>query len=259
MRWRCMNYLTGYYTEKGVRKESNQDSMMVLKADCNRGKIIMAAVCDGMGGWNKGELASYLMINSLKTWFTEELPELLGNENYREQIEENIKTLILKTSDEIRNYGLKHGNIQLGTTLTGVIIIDQVFTIYHVGDSRCYLIDKQLQQLTTDHSYIQQLINEKKITKEQAKADKRRNLLLQCIGDKKQITIDFIHGTLRDNDMLLFCSDGFYHTIGESELIQCLRTNNLNNALKNIATIARNRYETDDISALVIKVSDVDG
>lgn len=257
-----MNYLTEYHSEKGIKKEVNQDSMIILKAHCDRGKIILAALCDGMGGWNKGELASYLMISHLKSWFTEELPELLIDENYQEKIEESLKTTIQTASKKIHTYGVKHGNIQLGTTLIGVIIINQVFIIYHVGDSRCYLIDGKLQQLTTDHSFVQKLVDEKKLTKEQAKKDKRRNLLLQCIGDKKEVTIDFIHGALRKDDTLLLCSDGFYHTIEDSELIQYLYSStqmNLKDCLQSMANIAKLRHETDDISALVIKASDLDG
>lgn len=253
-----MHFVATADTDVGISKETNQDSVLLKHASTDIGEVLLAVVCDGMGGLAKGELASAVVIKAFADWFDNELPFEL--ENLDMQVIGSQWSLLLKElNTKILEYSQSNGIDGMGTTFSGILFVDNQYVICHVGDTRIYHIDDSITQLTTDQTFIAREISRGTITLEQAKTDKRRNLLLQCIGASKVVEPQVICGYTEKGAYML-CSDGFRHEITENEMYESLNPINLmnkdamhNNAKYLIEQVKR-RNEKDNISVLLVKV-----
>ena len=117
-----MNYLTATQTDIGTRKKTNQDSMIVMQAATDRGQVLLASVCDGMGGLAKGEVASAAMVRALEEWFTQSLPQLLEEGFEEDKLWAQWKDLVERTNHRIGDYGRAH-HTALGTTCVAMLIV----------------------------------------------------------------------------------------------------------------------------------------
>lgn len=253
-----MKYTVVEETDVGIRKHVNQDSILVKHADSKMGEILLAVVCDGMGGLDKGELASATVIRKFAKWFEQELPLELVDLNLH-VIAEKWKLMLKELNVRIGEYGQKC-RTQLGTTVTAILCVGTEYLIVHVGDSRVYFLDSNIRQLTTDHTFIARELKKGTMTPEQAMTDKRRNMLLQCVGASVQVEPEIIFGKT-ENGVFLLCSDGFRHEINEVELYRKLNGNELSDQKKmrkqlhDLIELVKQRQEKDNISAVLIKVS----
>ena len=245
-------------TDIGISKNTNQDSMVIKHAIADGKEVLLAVVCDGMGGLSKGELASATVIKAFSRWFDEELPYEL--ENFDLQIVGTKWSLLLKELNaRILEYSKNNGIDGVGTTFSGILFVNEQYMIGHVGDSRVYHIGSSLSQLTTDQTFVAREVSRGTMTPEQAKTDKRRNLLLQCVGASKVVEPQIICGRTEKGAYML-CSDGFRHEITEEEIYESLNPINLMNkdAMHNNAKYLieqnKSRNEKDNISVLLIKV-----
>ena len=145
-----MSYLTAVHTEPGLVKKINQDSLCVMEARTGVGEILMAVICDGMGGLAKGEVASASVAQALSEWFVKELPTQITNDNFWQEIKLRWQQLLLDENQKISRYGKARG-VQLGTTATAILLLnDEKYLIAHVGDSRVYCLDNQgIRQIRT--------------------------------------------------------------------------------------------------------------
>lgn len=252
-----MRFLATADTDIGISKDTNQDSVLVKHATFDGGEVLMTIICDGMGGLSKGELASATVIRAFDKWFNEELPYELGN------IDMNVIggkwALKLKTlNTEIGEFGAEI-HASLGTTFSGMLFINDSYLIVHVGDSRVYHIGSGMTQLTTDHTFVAREISRGNMTPEQAKTDKRRNLLLQCVGASPNIEPQLLVGKT-DKGAYMMCSDGFRHEITEKEMFESLNPVNLINKeamhsnVRYLINRVKDRNEKDNISVVLIKV-----
>lgn len=254
-----MNFLFGYNTDIGIRKESNQDSLLIKTAQSNRGNIGMFSICDGMGGLSNGELASSTVIRNLSNWFVSELPNLLIKEKFQLEIQRSIIDLVGESNNKLVGYGEKN-NIKLGTTMSTLIIIDNVYMVFHIGDSRIYkLKDEKLIKITEDQTFIARELAMGSITEEQAKVHPKRNTLLECIGVRGKANMIIKKGIVEKDDIFLLCSDGFYHKISKAEIIHSFDSvaneDSINDSSNILVGLAKKRGETDNISLIVIKVN----
>ena len=252
-----MRFIVTADTDIGISKNTNQDSVLIKQATFYNGEVLMAIVCDGMGGLSKGELASATVIRAFNKWFDEELPYELVN------VDMNVISgkwaLKLKTlNTDIGEYG-NSIRTSLGTTFSGILFINDSYLVVHIGDSRIYHIGSGMTQLTTDHTFVAREISLGNMTPEQAKKDKRRNLLLQCVGASASIEPQILLGKTAKGAYMM-CSDGFRHEITENEMYESLNAVNLvnkeamhNNALYLINQV-KSRNERDNISVVLIKV-----
>lgn len=172
-----MNYLTSIHTDVGIRKGRNQDSVLIETAATGYGQILLSVVCDGMGGLAKGEVASAMLVKAFSRWFHQEFPRLLYSGLDVNILRESWTNLILEQNQKISNYGLGC-NVSLGTTLAALLLVDHVYYIINVGDSRIYYIKGGFHQITLDQTYVQREMDLGRMTKEQAKNHPRRNVLL---------------------------------------------------------------------------------
>jgi len=252
-----MRFIATADTDIGISKDTNQDSVLIKHAKADGKEVLLAVVCDGMGGLAKGELASATVIRAFAKWFEEELPYELENVDMQ-VIGAKWSLLLKELNAQILEYSKENGIEGVGTTFSGILFIDEQYVIVHVGDSRVYHIGAALTQLTTDQTFVAREISRGTMTLEQAKTDKRRNLLLQCIGASKVVEPQIICGKTEKGAYML-CSDGFRHEITEAEIYESLNPINLMNkdAMHNNAKYLieqnKSREEKDNISVLLIK------
>lgn len=251
-----MRYIATADTDIGISKNTNQDSVLIEHATTPIGEVLLAVVCDGMGGLSKGELASATVIKAFAKWFREELPYELEGKDLR-VIGEKWSLMLKTLNARILEYGKSIGT-SMGTTFSGILFLNEQYVIVHVGDSRIYHISTALRQLTTDQTFVAREIRRGAMTPEQAKVDKRRNLLLQCVGASKTVEPEISYGMVECGAYML-CSDGFRHEISEQEMYESLNpvnfinTNAMHSNAKYLIELVKSRYERDNISVVLIK------
>ena len=251
-----MRFMATADTDIGNVKDTNQDSVLIKHAMTEDGEVLMAVICDGMGGLAHGELASATVVRAFDKWFDEELP--------RELEHIDMQILGLKWSNMLKDLNQKilqysSNSKAMGTTFSGILFIGQAYLIVHVGDSRVYQIGTGLHQLTEDQTYVAREIRNGNMTEEQAKQDRRRNMLLQCVGASKRVEPQVLSGTTKRGAYML-CSDGFRHEVSPAELYESLNPMNLSNKqtmhskARYLIDLVKSRRERDNISVVLIKV-----
>jgi len=252
-----MHFIATADTDIGISKDTNQDSALIKHAKSDGKEILLAVICDGMGGLSKGELASATVVRAFAKWFDEELPYELNNVDLQ-VIGAKWSLLLKELNVQILEYSKENNIDGVGTTFSGILFIDDQYVIGHVGDTRVYHIGASLTQLTTDQTFVAREISRGTMTLEQSRTDKRRNLLLQCIGASKAVEPQLICGKAEKGAYML-CSDGFRHEISEAEIYESLNPINLmnkdamHNNAKYLIEQVKKREEKDNISVLLIK------
>lgn len=253
-----MDFFAAAETNVGISKSTNQDSVCIKIADTDFGKIAMALMCDGMGGLEKGEVASAAVVNEFCNWFQNDLPHNLSNFSW-DYVSEKWTHMIKRLNRAVGDYGRCFG-VSLGTTVTAALLFNGEYIIAHVGDSRAYEVKDRLIQLTEDHSVVGREVKQGIITADQAELDPRRNVLLQCVGASKTVNPQIIKGRLKNDTNYLLCSDGFRHVVSPQEILGALNPEaasgsaEMSAGLKSLIDMAMQRGERDNISALLINV-----
>lgn len=236
-----MRYYADFYWNKGKVRDINQDSLVLLQALTSRGRVLMAAVCDGMGGMNRGEYASGYLTEELVTWFYDGLLELIGKKKPFWVIRRSGERKVYQIQSRLQKYGKKNG-IMLGTTMSLLVLWEKNYFVWHLGDSRIYRIPgnkrKNLLLLTKDHV-------------------RGRNELTKCVGSFGYFVPDFRMGVLKKNDAILLCSDGFWNRIDEKELQETLAPGQMEREkmrarLWEIGEALMRRGERDNLSAIYV-------
>ena len=254
-----MKYIVGASTDIGTTKSTNQDSLIVKAGRCQDKNVILAVLCDGMGGLQKGELASAITVDRFSKWLTERLPVMLKQQHIFENVREEWDRLLNSLNNKFNEYG-RANSVNIGTTVTGILIIENQYLIVNVGDSRTYLLSENITQITEDQSLVAQEIRQGRLTEEQAKNDPRRNVLFQCIGATPSLEIEYYRGNVSGGMGFLLCSDGLRHMVSAEEIFNCLNPvfmsseEIIKERLDGLVGVNMERGETDNITAAYIKV-----
>lgn len=198
-------YIVEGITDRGNVRDKNEDSYLVELEQNN-----IMAVADGMGGHNGGAVASSTAIEMI-----EEI-DFNCNDNYNKYFED----IFGEINNNIINKGLNDISLKgMGTTLSLCLICEDNLYYGHVGDSRIYLYrNKSLSKISTDHSYVDQLISRGKISEEEAFSHPKRNILTQAIGLERNLDLDTGKIELNPGDYILICSDGLTDMIREKDV-----------------------------------------
>ena len=255
-----MEFLAAYATDIGTTKKTNQDSLTLKVADTALfGKVCFAVVCDGMGGLAKGELASKTIVQAFEKWFYTDFPMLVQTGVEENTLREQWNQIIQEKNQKILAYG-KQSGVNMGTTVTALLIYADKYYIVHVGDCRAYEMTEQyMRQLTTDQTLVAQEVSRGVLTPEQALADPRRNVLLQCVGASAKVVPDFVSGAAQANSVYLLCSDGFRHEITDQEIFSAfypphmVQKETMQYAAQYMVEVNKQRNEADNITVVLIK------
>ena len=234
------HFFAAYHTDAGIRKGVNQDSLLLKLLKNDTEEILFAVLCDGMGGMQKGELASATVIRTFSEWFDNNYVKGKGTGPV-EKIQKQWKQLFAKVNAGLIQYG-KESGVSLGSTATAILLSSNgTYLIGHVGDTRIYRMNEKVTQLTEDHVYS-------------------GNILLQCIGVNEFIKPQFLRGFVQRGESILLCSDGFRHVVTEKELYENLHRGvradieAMKWKLVKMIELNKKRKEKDNISAILIKV-----
>ena len=232
-------------SDKGKVREMNQDYYYV---STSLDEIQLYLLADGMGGYNGGEIASKLAVETAKKYI----------ENNFNEIDKDKDSIIqlLASSMEYANmivYEKSKENLELqgmGTTLEICLIYNNKV---YIGDSRIYRIRNVfIRKLTQDHSYVEKLVKEGTITKEQAEHHPQKNMLVKALGCNAFVEPDvMVKGFLKD-DILIMCSDGLTNLV-DQEIIYKFASENMERAPKKLVELANERGGYDNTTVIVIK------
>jgi len=250
-----MKFIQSYYTDVGIKRKCNQDSLALIKADTDFGEVLLAIICDGMGGHQSGELASKVCIKNFSKWFKTKLPHLLYTGLNYEWLKDEWHDLICDTNASLVRKKEESG-VEMGSTATAFLFVKGKYYAVHVGDCRGYEITNKVRQITKDHSLVALKVEQGLLTREEAKSDKRANILLESIGITKSVNMEFYTGDIQSSSSFLICTDGLWHQLKENEIERYLSkgqiTNNkmLRMHLNFLTETVKNRGEKDNISAI---------
>ncbi|MDE6088444.1 MAG: protein phosphatase 2C domain-containing protein [Oscillospiraceae bacterium] len=253
-----MEFLVSASTDIGISKKTNQDSYSVTIVDTRLGKMVIAVLCDGMGGLSKGEIASATVIDAFRKWIVTRLPELCKKSITDTIIQNEWCDIAIIYNEKIKNYGKSVG-IDLGTTLVAILLTDSRYYIINIGDSRVYEITDKVVVLTKDQTVVARETELGIISEEQAKTDPRRSVLLQCIGASDEIAPDVFFGETKKDAVYMLCSDGFRHEISIEEIQQYLnpekmhKVDQMKQNMDFLIEINKQRMERDNISVVSIR------
>lgn len=253
-----MNFLISATTDIGIAKSTNQDSLSVKILNTAQGRMVFAILCDGMGGYDKGEVASASVIRAFDNWVKNDLPILCNAPIEDYVLRAQWEKIVTEQNESIKLYGARQG-VRLGTTAVVMLITEKRYYILNVGDSRAYELSDNIYQLTTDQTFIAREIALGNMTVEEAMQDERRNVLLQCIGASDSVYPEMFFGDTKQNAVYMLCSDGFRHEITPQEIFERLQPGMLlDNNMMNVNATAlielnKQRQERDNISVALVR------
>lgn len=242
-------------TDIGKKRENNEDSVISIvihsrsfNKELNCGILVVA---DGIGGFEKGEVASEI---ATKKFIKEVTEKIYYNSNncMHNEFGEILIQAVEAANDEIRTISKRY-SIRIGTTITGAIIVDKKSYIVNVGDSRAYLIkpNTSIVQITKDHSIVQEMLDNKEITNELVKNHPRRNILTKALGLSESVMPDIFIQNI-ENATLLLCSDGLYNMLDDDEIFKTVNENIYQTA-DELISLANKKGGIDNISVAIAR------
>ena len=229
-------------TDTGRQRRANEDSLLTRSP--------LFVVADGMGGAQAGEVASRIAVESFK-------------HGLDDTSEPELALSTLASEANARIHELSHSNAEqagMGTTLTAVYVGAQEVAIAHVGDSRAYCLrDGELLRLTDDHSLVDELVRQGRLTPEEAVEHPQRSVITRALGPELTVEIDTRSFVARAGDVYLLCSDGLTTMVGEQQLAEVLLANpKLSDAGEALIAAANQAGGRDNITVVLLRLEEVD-
>jgi serine/threonine protein phosphatase PrpC len=248
-------------SEVGRVRKINEDAFVVtdlttgrpLDATVGSGEFevgsrgVLLALSDGMGGHAAGEVASALVLDSVRS--------SLAGASEAEAVEDTVTAAIGSANSEVRKNAAEEGKRGMGATLTAVLLRATEAFIVEVGNSRAYLFRAEaLQQLTRDQTLVQFLVESGALSVEAARTSNRKNILLQAVGHADEMKVAISRLKLRRGDRFLLCSDGLSNAMNDDELRRILAGNDPVAACRKLVDLANERGGADNLTAVVAHV-----
>jgi serine/threonine protein phosphatase PrpC len=239
----------------GPARENNEDYVGFWQPetlDEKRGRGAVAVLADGVGGMQRGEVASRLAVETaLKTF--QEAPG--------EQTPQHLITQMFNTANvAVYDKGLENqGKARMATTLAVVVLRNNEITVGNVGDSRVYLVRKAtIKQLSTDHTYIGMQQKFGLISEQEAKTSENRSILTRSVGNEPVIRVDVENTLVFKGDKVVLCSDGLYAHVADSEIADIVSRLSPAQACRQLVALAEQRGTDDNLSVQVIQINEVE-
>ena len=233
-------------TDVGIKRHSNQDTFAVITLPDSS---VLAVVCDGMGGANSGNIASQKATEVITSFF---------ERSYRKGLDAVgitalLQSAILSANIEIFDLASKKKELSgMGTTVVAAYVSNEFTVISHIGDSRAYLIDTEVTQLTRDHSVVQFLVENGKLTYEEARVHPRRNVITRALGIEAEVLVDSGEFKIKEGQSLLLCSDGLSNFITKEEIKDIFDNLDIQDVVKALVDKANNNGGGDNITVVTV-------
>ena len=236
-------------TDKGLVRENNQDAYAVGELP---GEVAWAVVCDGMGGAAGGNIASALAVKVISDKITSSYNEKMRDSSIKNLLDSAI------TAANIEVYDMAYSSPDLkgmGTTVVAVVVRDNVAHIAHAGDSRAYIVNKDgVEQITVDHSLVQNLVDRGEITKEEAEHHPNKNVITRALGVDKRIDVDFSEVDLQENETLILCTDGLSNCVNNAEIADDIKDGQYYAFADRLVKRANKNGGNDNITVVAIAI-----
>jgi serine/threonine protein phosphatase PrpC len=240
-----MRLVSAAATDVGRMRKNNEDSYLSSKP--------VAAVADGMGGHSAGEVASAIAIEELAA---------LGDRGPWENetaATDDLKQAILRANRRIREMAASDHKLNgMGTTLVALLEDGDMVHVANVGDSRGYLLRQgELSQVTVDHSLVQELVDDGRLSPEDAERHPQRSVITRALGIDPEVEFDLFTYKLQVGDRLLLCSDGLTDVVGTAQIRNVLlRVRSPQKAARQLVTVANEQGGPDNITVVVVDAVD---
>jgi protein phosphatase len=234
-------------TDIGERRKVNQD--YVFCEENAIGKLPnLFIVADGMGGHNAGDYASRFCVES----FTQRIKESEHASPIamiEKAIKETNEILHSKAQEQIELEGM-------GTTFVAATIFDKEMFVANIGDSRLYVIGKEMKQITEDHSLVEAMVKTGELDRDEARVHPNKNIITRALGANATVEPDFFEVNLEEDDIVLMCSDGLTNMLDDRTIERIIRENSdqLETAAETLVRYANQNGGKDNIAIIIIKV-----
>ena len=234
-------------TDIGMSRNMNQDYYYISDDE----ELSIFILADGMGGYNGGEIASKIAVESARKFLEENFKKV---QNDRKQIVNILKSATNYANNTVYEISKENKNLEeMGTTLEICLIYNNKIYISHIGDSRVYsIIDGKIQRLTMDHSYVEKLVRDGTITREEAENHPKKHVLIKALGCVPEVEPDIIEAELKKEEIIVICSDGLTNML-KDEQIKNIVINNIENPEKELIKEANIAGGYDNITAIIIR------
>ena len=235
-------------TDVGLRRHENQDTFAVEHGE----KLLIAVVCDGMGGAEGGQIASSLAVET----FMKEIRALLRADMTAGQLRELASFCVAKANTAVYQRALQDPAYQgMGTTLVSAVAGERDAVICNVGDSRAYLIHNgEMMRITHDHSVVQTLVENGDITAEEARTNPNRNLITRALGPDETTLCDAFDVSFAHGDKILLCTDGLVVTATDEEICHIVCADKrAEEKLDDLIALAKAQGAPDNVTAVLIE------
>ena len=235
-------------TDIGRKRSLNQDRVYTCSVPIGNLPNLFI-VADGMGGHKAGDYASAYTVKAIER-------EVMLNEStepvkiIREAVSCANSEIYEKSANEIDYSGM-------GTTVVVATIVESILYVANVGDSRLYIIDDGIQQITKDHSLVEEMIRMGEIERESARLHPKKNIITRAIGASEDVDIDFFEVGLKDSDIILMCTDGLTNMVDDEEIFSVIRSaENVDRMGEELIKHANHSGGKDNIGVVLVKVTD---
>ena len=242
----------GFRTDTGRKREGNEDALLLLPA------FGIFAVADGVGGLNSGEVASRKAMAGIEDFI--EANPLSGADNLERKYRENwLRSYFQRCLQKINAEIMKEASSdpamnRMATTLVLCYLdMDSIYVV-NMGDSRAYMMrDGVLTQLTEDHTYVNKLVNDGTLTRNEARLHPQKNIITRALGSAKNTEPDFYRFDLHEGDRVLLCTDGLHGELTDDEIADVVkRKDDLNSICRMLVDAANRNGGHDNITVLCV-------
>lgn len=245
----------GFLSDLGRNRSNNEDSILALELlttfESKPNAIILSGVADGVGGSQKGEVASKLTLVTLVT----RAVSLLMDSGSTDRIA-LLKASVEAANDDVVKYGMMHRESEgLASTLVAAVVERSMAYIANVGDSRAYLVNRGgIRQLSKDHSQVQELVDAGRISSEQSRHYVGRNIITRAVGASTDVQVDTYTVSLAAGDRILLCTDGLWESVTDVEIHKIvMQSQDPQAACEKLVALANERGGKDNISSVIVE------
>jgi serine/threonine protein phosphatase PrpC len=239
-------------TDKGIKRQLNEDNMTSVVPEDTQvlaQKGALFVVADGLGGHDKGEIASELVVRVVSESYYQDPSTDIGPSLVRAMRQANIAL-----SHSIEQVGRTADS--MGTTCIAAILHDSTAYVANVGDSRAYIVRKgQARQISLDHSWVAEQVRLGNLTKEEARNHEKSNQIYRCMGEHTDVEIDLFTEPVQDGDILVLCTDGLTNVVTDEEIATIVTQYNSQESTARLIARANENGGPDNITAIVVHVS----
>ncbi len=232
----------------GKERSVNQDAFFAGEISQD---IAFAVVCDGMGGANAGDVASQTAVKTISEYIIN---------SYRRKITirdflKILKNALISANITLYDMALKQEELKgMGTTAVVAVVKGNEVAVAHVGDSRLYLVNDEITQVTRDHSIVQTLIESGEITAEAAAKHPRKNVITRALGVEEEVAVDTAEIVIKENDTLLLCTDGLTNFVSIEDMLKTFKENDISQVPEKLVNLANEGGGGDNITAVTLTI-----